>query len=129
MIQQYYHIHTIYAHEETGNALTYTRDLSVIKYCIQSSIQFIECPSNGVIRRLVSRDLRSNMQRQRMSQPLILVPAAQAPFDLNPDLVAAAKASFTSFIPASKPSTRIYPRDAPGEQAAHRRLQYFLTHA
>ena len=129
IIQQYYKIYSIYAHEETGNGLTYARDLSVIKYCIQSSIQFVEYPSNGVIRRLTSRDLRSNMQRQRMSQSLIPVPAAQAPFDLDPDFVVATKASFTSFIPASKPSTWIYPRDVPGEQAAHRRLQYFLTHA
>jgi hypothetical protein len=129
MIQQYYRIHTIYAHEETGNGLTYARDLSVIKYCTQQSIQFVEYPSNGVIRRLASRDLRSNMQRQRMSQPLIPTPVVQAPFDLNPDLIAATKASFASFVPASKPSTWIYPRDVPGEQAAHRRLQYFLTHA
>ena len=35
IIQCYYKIHTIYAHEETGNGLTYARDLSVIKYCSQ----------------------------------------------------------------------------------------------
>jgi deoxyribodipyrimidine photo-lyase len=129
MIWQYYSIHSMCAHEETGNGLTYARDLSVISYCTQSSIEFIEYPSNGVIRRLASRDLRSNMQRQRMSQPLIAVPAAQDPFDLDLELITTTKASFEWFIPATKPPTWIHPQDVPGEQAAYYRLQYFLTHA
>lgn len=128
MIQQHYSIGTIYAHEETGNGLTYARDLSVIKYCWQIWVSFVEYPSNGVIRRLVSRDLRSTMQRQRMSQPLIPTPVAQTPVDLDPDFVTATKVSFKWFVPARKPSAWIYPRDLPWEQVAHRRLQYFLHH-
>ena len=67
MVQQYYSIHSIYAHEETGNDLTYKRDISVINYCVKRWIVLNEYPYNGVIRKLVSRDLRSNMHRQRMS--------------------------------------------------------------
>lgn len=88
-----------------------------------------EYPYNGVIRKLVSRDLRSNMHRQRMSHSLISVPQIQNLFELDPDLSAVAKASFVSFVPVSKPDSWTHDRDKPGERSAHARLQYFLSHA
>lgn len=44
------------AHEETGNALTYQRDLAVAAWCQARGIAFEEWPQNGVVRRLPSRD-------------------------------------------------------------------------
>ena len=44
------------AHEETGNALTYQRDLAVAAWCRARGIAFEEWPQNGVVRRLRSRD-------------------------------------------------------------------------
>lgn len=44
------------AHEETGNALTYQRDLAVAAWCRTRGIAFEEWPQNGVVRRLRSRD-------------------------------------------------------------------------
>ena len=44
------------AHEETGNGLTYERDLTVAAWCRQRGIGFEEWPQNGVVRRLRNRD-------------------------------------------------------------------------
>lgn len=44
------------AHEETGNALTYQRDLAVGAWCRDRGIAFEEWPQFGVVRRLRSRD-------------------------------------------------------------------------
>jgi deoxyribodipyrimidine photo-lyase len=45
-IQLYYHIKGIYAHEETGNNLTFIRDKAIIQYCKENHIEFLEYPSN-----------------------------------------------------------------------------------
>ncbi len=44
------------AHEETGNAYTYARDLAVADWCRQQGVQFQEWPQMGVVRRLRTRD-------------------------------------------------------------------------
>ena len=49
-------IDALLSHEETGNALTYDRDLAVASWCRQRGIAFDEWPQNGVVRRLLSRD-------------------------------------------------------------------------
>ena len=41
-----FEIENIFAHEETGNDWTYKRDLEVISWCKNNSINFIEHPSN-----------------------------------------------------------------------------------
>ena len=128
-IQNYYTIDTMYAHEETWNNLTYQRDLSIIYYCQDHNFKFVEYPHNGVVRRLQSRDSRSPIQRERMSQPLIDIPGVQSYYDLDKQLIMYAKESFVSFVAAKRPSTRSHQRDQPGETAAHVRLSYFLTHA
>ena len=128
-IQNYYTIDTMYAHEETGNNLTYQRDLSVIRYCQSHKFKLIEYPHNGVVRRLQSRDSRSPIQRERMSQPLIDIPEVQTYYDFDEQLILYAKQSFVSFVAAKKPSTWSHQRDQPGETSAHVRLSYFLTHA
>lgn len=37
-IRKYYTIHHIYAHEETGNDISYQRDKRIINYCKKDSI-------------------------------------------------------------------------------------------
>ena len=46
----------LYSHEETGNGLTYQRDLAVARWCRQHDIPWHEFAQFGVTRRLKSRD-------------------------------------------------------------------------
>lgn len=55
ILQQQYHIDTIFSHEETGNAISFARDKAVAKFCKAKHITWKESPTNGVIRRLKRR--------------------------------------------------------------------------
>ena len=46
----------LYAHEETGNHLTYARDLAVGRWCSAHAVGWHEFPQFGVVRRLRDRD-------------------------------------------------------------------------
>lgn len=65
---------TIWAHEETGDLWTYNRDLLVHQMCRDQGLTFVECPANGVIRRLRNRDDWSVLRNQRMAEPVIPKP-------------------------------------------------------
>jgi deoxyribodipyrimidine photo-lyase len=56
----------LYSHEETGNALSYERDKRVAEWCRANGIIWREFPSNGVVRKLSSRDEWSDIWMQRM---------------------------------------------------------------
>ena len=62
-----YNIAAIYAHEETGSAWTFERDKSVATFCNTHAISFIECPSNGLVRRLSNRDSWAKERHRRMN--------------------------------------------------------------
>jgi len=47
---------TIWSHEETGNHLTYQRDLAVKQWAEIHRVRWNELPQNGVVRRLKSRN-------------------------------------------------------------------------
>lgn len=66
-LQATYDIKGIYAHEETGNLWTYQRDLNVQKMCTTNHIPLYEYPSNGVVRRLGSRDNWAKIRNMRMA--------------------------------------------------------------
>ncbi len=65
---------TLYSHEETGNAISYARDRRVADWCRAQGIAWRESPSNGVVRRLGSRDEWSSIWMQRMRQPVLGAP-------------------------------------------------------
>ncbi len=46
----------LHAHEETGNRLTYARDLAVGRWCASHGVAWHEYPQFGVVRRLANRD-------------------------------------------------------------------------
>ncbi len=66
-LEEYFNIQKISAHEETGNWKTFKRDKNILKYCKSSAIEFVEYPTNGVVRRLQSRDNWNKIWMQRMS--------------------------------------------------------------
>jgi deoxyribodipyrimidine photo-lyase len=72
-------ITTIHAHEETGNGKTFARDRAVIKRTKHHTIPFQETPTNGVVRRLVSRDDRAKIWDERIvKKPIIPPPPVQS---------------------------------------------------
>lgn len=82
-LQEQFDIHAIHAHEETGNALTYDRDKSVIRWCREQNIPLIETPNNGVIRPLRDRDKRRDLWFEQISQPITPTPQKLIPLDID----------------------------------------------
>ena len=62
----------IFAHEETGNALSYSRDRRLARWAQSAGVKLKETPQNGVVRRLKDRDGWSKVWESRMSQPITL---------------------------------------------------------
>jgi deoxyribodipyrimidine photo-lyase len=98
----------LWAHEETGNAVSYARDRRVRKWARESGVAFTEFPNHGVVRRLASRDGWSRLWEERMAEPITPVPARLLPAgiasdELPPSAVqaagrAAAEETLTSFL-------------------------------
>ena len=65
---------TLYSHEETGNAISFARDRRVADWCRTQGLRWKEYPSNGVVRRLVSRDDWASQWMQRMRAPVLNAP-------------------------------------------------------
>ena len=74
-----YGIQAIHVHEESGNDWTYQRDQAVLQWCQDHEIRLCEYPSNGVVRRLKSRDDWSAIRQARMAAPLVPKPSALMP--------------------------------------------------
>lgn len=66
----------LWSHEETGNAITYRRDLRVAEWCRSRRVAWQEIPQTGVVRRLKSRDGWASRWEQRMNQAILPMPKA-----------------------------------------------------
>ena len=69
-------ISALFSHEESGNALTYQRDIAVGAWCSQHNIPWHEFQQTGVIRRLRDRDGWSKRWNMTMKRPPLPAPAA-----------------------------------------------------
>ena len=69
-INDLFDIKNIYSHEETGNMWTYKRDKRVQVWCKENAIKQKEYPSNGVVRKISSRDEWSKIRNKRMSEKI-----------------------------------------------------------
>ena len=99
-LRQQHSYTAIWAHEETGNAITYARDRAVRRWARAQGVALHELPQHGVVRRLASRDNWAGLWEQRMRQPLVPTPSTIQPvggiaageipnhadLDLEPDL-------------------------------------------
>ncbi len=65
----------LWSHEETGNGLSYQRDLAVGRWCRLHDIAWHEFPNNGVVRRLASRNRWSHIWTERMSNGVLRAPS------------------------------------------------------
>jgi deoxyribodipyrimidine photo-lyase len=73
-IQEKYSIRHIYAHEETGLAITYERDKKVAQFCKEQGIEFKEYQCNGVIRRLENRNRQDWAKRWELFMRMSVEP-------------------------------------------------------
>ena len=64
----------LWSHEETGNSLTYRRDIKVGRWVDDRGVKWIEIPQTGVVRRLANRDGWSRRWQKRMTGPVAQVP-------------------------------------------------------
>jgi deoxyribodipyrimidine photo-lyase len=119
-LHQEYRIRAIYSHEETGNALTYARDLRVGAWLRSQNIPWYESTQTGVVRRLRSRDGWAARWRERMAAPVLRPPpqisCAEVPSEQLRSLEALGLA----------PSTKVDAQPG-GETEALATLRSFLT--
>ncbi|KEF34786.1 hypothetical protein RDMS_05015 [Deinococcus sp. RL] len=74
----------LWAHEETGNMVSFQRDRRVRAWARERGVPFAELPQTGVVRRLRDRDGWADLWEERMSAPVVPVPAALRGTDLPP---------------------------------------------
>ena len=67
---------TIWAHQETGNWISYQRDLRVLSWAKERGIKYKEFYQNGVVRKLHTRDGWSRIWNQRMNEKKIPSPSS-----------------------------------------------------
>jgi deoxyribodipyrimidine photo-lyase len=64
----------LYTHEETGNGLTFQRDLAVARWCRAHGVGWHETPQFGVVRRLQARDHWQRLWDEFMAQARVAAP-------------------------------------------------------
>ena len=67
---------SIWAHQETGNWISYQRDLRVLSWAKKRGIKYKEFYQNGVVRKLHTRDGWSRIWNQRMNEKKIPSPSS-----------------------------------------------------
>jgi len=120
---------SVWAHEETGNALTFARDRRVRAWARACGITLHELPHSGVVRRLTSRDGWAEHWASIMKAPVANPPARFASLPWT-------EGTASQPTPGAMPSatelgvrshaTRSH-RITGGESAAHTLLHTFLT--
>ena len=67
---------TLWAHEETGNGVSYARDKVVRRWLREAGIERYEFPTNGIVRRLADRDDWDWLWQERMRAAPLAAPAS-----------------------------------------------------
>jgi deoxyribodipyrimidine photo-lyase len=73
VLSKLWHAHPfehIYSHQETGNGVTYARDIQVAQWCQQHQVRWQEFPQFGVVRGLKNRNLWQGSWEKHMAQPI-----------------------------------------------------------
>lgn len=71
----------IFAHEETGNRLTFERDLNVLKRCKDNNIYIKECINSWIVRRLKNRNDRHKIRKERMNSDIFQIEKKKSFFE------------------------------------------------
>jgi len=74
----------LWAHQETGNGVSFTRDRRVRAWARARGVPFHELPQTGVVRALRNRDGWADAWEERMAAPLLRPPLALRGTELSP---------------------------------------------
>ncbi|MFM7103016.1 MAG: deoxyribodipyrimidine photo-lyase/cryptochrome family protein [Verrucomicrobiota bacterium] len=66
----------LWSHEETGNRLTFDRDVRVGRWCRAQGVRWVEVRQDGVVRRLRDRNGWAERWNRTMGAPLVAAPGA-----------------------------------------------------
>ncbi len=108
-IQSQYTINTIFSYQESGIAITYSRDQLVKKYCKANQIEWKELQRDGIVRGIKNREGWDKQWYATMHQPVIVnifkdqvALPLQNPYPLHSDLIVSLNAYPTSYQPAGE---------------------------
>ncbi len=110
---------SLWAHEETGNAVSFARDRRVRAWARARGLPFTEMPQNGVVRRLRNRDGWAATWEARMAEPVLPAPMGLRGTGLASEGI---RTHAALRVPCSR-----QPVPEGGEAAAHATLSSFLT--
>lgn len=74
----------LFSHQETGSAVTFTRDLRVKNWATEHKLPWLESHQNGVVRALQDRDQRQPIIRQRLFEASVM--SAPSSIETWPDV-------------------------------------------
>ena len=113
-----YNVKTVFSHQETGNEVTYKRDISISRLLKSSDVVWREYQSNGVIRGLKNRNTWDKSWAYFMTRPIKEI-------DINPnDFI-----ELSDHISHEEFKQKFFHVDlelAPGEKNAKKALDIFL---
>ncbi len=115
-------IDALWSHQETGNKITYDRDIRVAAWAKQHGTPWKEIPQNGVVRRLKSRDGWSKQRDAFLKQPMAGMPTKL----IHPSGVAPGRRHTPEDFGLS--STKKSKLQKGGEKAGIEALRSFLFH-
>ena len=116
-----YDIDSIIANEETGLKWSWNRDKQVAEWCDFNRVKFVEHPSNGVIRKLKTRDDWKKYRDKRVSAELFPKPSSMpSPSGSHSDEI-------PTMDELGLDSRSLEYRPIPGEEAALSTLKSFLN--
>jgi deoxyribodipyrimidine photo-lyase len=72
-IHTHFKVKNLLSHQEIGNGITYQRDKDVLTFSKKNGWNWIEFPTNGIVRKLKSRQDWNGRWTQRMCAPIIEV--------------------------------------------------------
>lgn len=119
------HFTRLHSHQETGNAITYRRDLAVIAWTRQRGVHWQEYAQTGVVRKLRQRDGWAERWLQRMTP---------TPRGIPTDLHGAASAHLSGETVCTAEDFGLSPdlsqalRQRGGSSQGHAALESFLHH-
>jgi len=127
-LREHVNIVGIYSHQETGEYLTYQRDIAVSHWAAKQGILWYEFRQFGVIRRLKTRNIWAASWKAQMSEPI--TPTPQKITSIDPTLVLESSDLFTHSLPSNTVYKNITDRplrQTGGEALAHELLESFLA--
>ncbi len=119
-IHQQFDITSVFSHEETGLQWSWERDKQVAVWCENNNVEFNEFATNGIVRKLKSRDNWKKLRDSRVTSEIIETPKKiDSPSGLESSII-------PTLLELEIRARQLKDRLIPGEKAAFAVLFSFL---